>query len=119
MASPLPPSRISHRAEGGPDLNYLYAHDRDDRDDDDDDDGDEKSDAAADHRRPVRRGRASDQRVLRGTTLYLGGEEGPNGKIYCVPGHAPRVLCIDTGAFLWTRASPAEVVGAPLNTAIK
>ena len=119
MASPLPPSRISHRAEGGPDLNYLYAHDRDGDGDDDDGDGDEKSDAAARRQRPVRRGRASDQRVLRGTTLYLGGEEGPNGKIYCVPGHAPRVLCIDTGVFLWTRASPAEVVGAPLNTAIK
>ena len=34
--------------------------------------------------------------ILHGQTLYLGGEEGPDGRIYCVPGHASRVLCIDT-----------------------
>ena len=32
---------------------------------------------------------------LVGQTLYLGGEVGCDGKIYCVPGHAPRVLAID------------------------
>jgi len=47
-------------------------------------------------KRPVQRGRKCDGRILRGTTLYLGGEEGPNNKIYCIPGHAERVLCIDT-----------------------
>ncbi|KAL3827129.1 hypothetical protein ACHAXA_002364 [Cyclostephanos tholiformis] len=133
---PPPPSRISHRAMGGPDLNYLYATDgpnpdpRDDgyhNDDADDRDGDnrtsgdelfngdnnnnnnnnkmnnkmnnknskEKHDDKKD-RKPVRRGLRSDMRALRGTSLFLGGEEGPNSKIYCIPGHATRVLCIDT-----------------------
>ena len=32
---------------------------------------------------------------LVGQTLYLGGEVGCDGKIYCIPGHAPRVLVID------------------------
>lgn len=32
---------------------------------------------------------------LVGQTLYLGGETGCDGKIYCIPGHAPRVLVID------------------------
>ncbi|KAL7519881.1 hypothetical protein ACHAWX_004635 [Stephanocyclus meneghinianus] len=76
--------RISHRASGGPDLNYLYATERDD---DDDDDAQKKI---------QKRGRRADGRSLRGQTLYLGGEEAENGKIYCIPGHAERVLCIDT-----------------------
>lgn len=99
--STLPPSRISHRDNGGPDLNYLYATERYD------DEGnivDAPSYPAAKQnkkqrgksKRPVQRGRKSDGRILRGTTLYLGGEEGPNNKIYCIPGHAERVLCIDT-----------------------
>lgn len=93
-AMALPPSRISHRAEGGPDLNYLYA--RDDDDDGIDVNTSKLNKKQAKFRRPVQRGRKSDKRALRGTTLYLGGEEGPNGKIYCIPGHAERVLCIDT-----------------------
>ncbi|KAL7484418.1 hypothetical protein ACHAW6_010056 [Cyclotella cf. meneghiniana] len=72
--------RISHRASGGPDLNYLYATERDD-------------DA---QKKIQKRGRRADGRSLRGQTLYLGGEEAENGKIYCIPGHAERVLCIDT-----------------------
>jgi hypothetical protein len=32
---------------------------------------------------------------LVGQSLYLGGELGSNGKIYCIPGHATRVLVID------------------------
>jgi len=47
-------------------------------------------------KKPVQRGRKKDKRTLRGTTLYLGGEEGPNSKISCIPGHASRVLCVDT-----------------------
>jgi hypothetical protein len=100
----IPPSRISHRAQGGPDLNYLYATTRYD----DVDNGvvttyskQNKKQAkqkgiSESKRRPIQRGRKSDSRILRGTTLYLGGEEGPNKKIYCIPGHAERVLCIDT-----------------------
>ena len=64
--------RISHRASGGPDLNYLYATERDD-----DDDAQKKI---------QKRGRRADGRSLRGQTLYLGGEEAENGKIYCIPG---------------------------------
>ena len=84
--------RISHRSSGGPDLNYLYAAERDDvpipif--------GSKKS-------KVQKRGRKSDTRTLRGTTLYLGGEEAANGKIYCIPGHAERVLCIDTKVNAW------------------
>jgi hypothetical protein len=33
---------------------------------------------------------------LQGQTLYLGGEVGSDGNIYCIPGHAPKVLQIDT-----------------------
>jgi hypothetical protein len=33
---------------------------------------------------------------LQGQTLYLGGEVGSDGNIYCIPGHAPKVLMIDT-----------------------
>ena len=81
--------RISHRSTGGPDLNYLYATEN-------------NTDKAtipiynSKNTRKVKRGRQNDKRTLRGTTLYLGGEEAPNGKIYCIPGHAERVLCIDT-----------------------
>jgi hypothetical protein len=51
-----------------------------------------------------------------GQTLYLGGDEGADGNIYCIPGHASRVLCIDprtdrvfpvgpllSGKFKWLR----------------
>ena len=100
MAEPdLPPSRISHRDQGGPDLNYLFATEHYD-------DEEELGFASetkvklnkkqTKSKRPVQRGRKADQRTLRGTTLFLGGEEGPNNKIYCIPGHAERVLCIDT-----------------------
>jgi len=94
----LPPHRISHRAQGGPDLNYLYATTRyqDDELNTNNDGKLNKKQACGTTNRPTQRGRKADTRSLRGTTLYLGGEEGPNGKIYCIPGHAERVLCIDT-----------------------
>jgi len=94
----MPPSRISHRAQGGPDLNYLYATTHRDEEDDNSSNNTKlnKKQNNKSTKRPVQRGRKSDKRTLRGTTLYLGGEEGPNAKIYCIPGHAERVLCIDT-----------------------
>jgi hypothetical protein len=110
-STPLPPSRISHRAEGGPDLNYLYATHttttssisscrNDDGGADDVDVGSNNTNAKhphpQQHPRIQRRGLRSDTRALRGTSLYLGGEEGPNQKIYCIPGHATQVLCINT-----------------------
>ena len=94
---------ISHRAEGGPDLNYLYATNRDEDDSEipifvhpNNNNNNNKKNGRNKSKRPVQRGRKKDKRTLRGTTLYLGGEEGPNNKIYCIPGHAERVLCIDT-----------------------
>ncbi len=32
---------------------------------------------------------------LKGQSLFLGGESGPDGRIFCIPGHAPQVLVID------------------------
>ena len=37
----------------------------------------------------------SEDEPLAGQTLFLGGEVGSDGKIYCIPGHYDRVLCID------------------------
>ena len=36
-----------------------------------------------------------DEEALVGQTLYLGGDVGSDGKIYFIPGHAPRVLQLD------------------------
>ena len=109
--TPLPPSRISHRSEGGPDLNYLYAthttstnssssssssNDGGGTDDVDCGGNNTKHPHPQHQSRIQRRGLRSDTRALRGTSLYLGGEEGPNQKIYCIPGHATQVLCINT-----------------------
>lgn len=94
--SSLPPSRISHRAEGGPDLNYLYATNSCSNNNNNDDDGGASTEYHQHQQRIQRRGLRCDTRALRGTSLYLGGEEGPNRKIYCIPGHATRVLCINT-----------------------
>ena len=108
-----PPSRISHRAQGGPDLNYLYATTRYDDDDDDNEHDIQQSTSstftsntnnncnnnnnnnknnikqnkkqAKGIKRKTQRGRKSDTRSLRGTTLYLGGEEGPNLKYIASP----------------------------------
>lgn len=95
--------RISHRADGGPDLNYLYATNRDEDESEipifvhpNSSSNRQKKNGRNKSKRSVQRGRKKDTRALRGTTLYLGGEEGPNNKIYCIPGHAERVLCIDT-----------------------
>jgi hypothetical protein len=43
---------------------------------------------------------------LHGQTLYLGGEVGVDGKIYCIPGHASRVLVIDPETDLVTQIGP-------------
>jgi hypothetical protein len=68
--------------------------------------------------------------ALTGNTLYLGGEIGCDGKIYCIPGHALRVLVIDPlkdhvypigpafpGKFKWLRGIVVgEVIyGLPCN----
>jgi len=126
--------RISHRAAGGPDLNYLYATDHFDSTPSTDasskpfqnvsddtvkakskktkNNGSNKENSNQNNsnpsqapmvtvidpttKKPIQRGRRSDKRSIRGQTLYLGGEEAPNNKIYCIPGHSERVLCIDT-----------------------
>eukprot|EP00980_Cylindrotheca_fusiformis_P014960 scaffold4095_cov117-Cylindrotheca_fusiformis.AAC.17 len=55
-----------------------------------------------DHREDEKRGPllnllwCHDEPPLQGQTLYLGGEVGCDGNIYCIPGHAPKVLKIDT-----------------------
>lgn len=76
---------VSHRAAGGPDLTYLRATEPPHPQDLSESDG-WKIATSRRHGNPI----------LHGQTLYLGGEEGPNGRIYCVPGHASRVLCVDT-----------------------
>lgn len=43
---------------------------------------------------------------LHGQTLYLGGEVGVDGKIYCIPGHSPRVLVIDPETDAVTQIGP-------------
>jgi hypothetical protein len=43
---------------------------------------------------------------LNGQTLYLGGEVGVDGKIYCIPGHASRVLVIDPDTDQVTQIGP-------------
>ena len=43
---------------------------------------------------------------LHGQTLYLGGEVGSDGKIYCIPGHASKVLLIDTETDEVTQIGP-------------
>ncbi|KAI2494934.1 hypothetical protein MHU86_19579 [Fragilaria crotonensis] len=57
-----------------------------------------------------------------GQSLYLGGEEGLDGNIYCIPGNANRVLCIDPrtdrvypiGHVSTTAAAAAEVASQRL-----
>ena len=76
---------VSHRAEGGPDLTYLSATEPP-----------APQALSKSDERKLATSRRYGHPILHGQTLYLGGEEGPDGKIYCVPGHASRVLCIDT-----------------------
>jgi len=68
---------------------------------------------------------------LKGQSLYLGGTCGPDGTIYCIPGHATRVLAINPdndeclqigpefdGKFKWLRAITASngvIYGLPCN----
>lgn len=69
---------------------------------------------------------------LVGQTLYLGGELGPDSRIYCIPGHASKVLMIDPntdkcvqigpdfiGKFKWLRgirASNDIIYGLPCHS---
>ena len=76
---------VSHRADGGPELTYLHATEPP-----------HPQDLSKSDERKLATSRRYGHPILHGQTLYLGGEEGPNGRIYCVPGHASRVLCIDT-----------------------
>lgn len=46
---------------------------------------------------------------LNGQTLFLGGEVGIDGKIYCIPGHSPRVLVIDPETDDVTQIGPKEL----------
>ena len=46
---------------------------------------------------------------MNGQTLYLGGEVGVDGKIYCIPGHAPRVLVIDPSTDVLSHIGPDEL----------
>lgn len=63
-----PKDEIDYSAQKGPKLKYMWVR----RDDDD-----------------------PDSPLLEGQCLYLGGEVGLDGKIYYIPGHAPRVLQLD------------------------
>ena len=47
---------------------------------------------------------------LNGQTLFLGGEVGSDGRIYCIPGHSPRVLVIDPETDDITQIGPNELV---------
>jgi hypothetical protein len=101
---------VDHRPDGGPLLRYLWCSISDD------DEGVVESDAAMDpgvasasirdgvssidstegdgsEPRPRPRTPPSSARqALSGQTLYLGGEIGCDGNMYCIPGHAKRVL---------------------------
>ena len=46
---------------------------------------------------------------LTGQTLFLGGEVGVDGRIYCIPGHNPRVLVIDPETDEVTQIGPKEL----------
>ncbi|KAL3939893.1 MAG: hypothetical protein SGBAC_005467 [Bacillariaceae sp.] len=67
-----PDNTLDHRAQGGPLLQYLWCEPN-----------------------MTRTGRPSMIPPLQGQTLYLGGEVGSDGNIYCIPGHADKVLMID------------------------
>ena len=56
---------VDYRTRGGPRLSYLWCQEND------------------------------NDTTLSGQSLYLGGEVGCDGRVYCIPGHAPRVLVID------------------------
>ncbi|CAJ1946410.1 unnamed protein product [Cylindrotheca closterium] len=67
-----PDNTMDHRAQGGPLLQYLWCEPN-----------------------RTRTGRPSMTPPLQGQTLYLGGEVGSDGNLYCIPGHADKVLMID------------------------
>lgn len=46
---------------------------------------------------------------MKGQTLYLGGEVGVDGKIYCIPGHAPRILVINPMTDELSHIGPQEL----------
>lgn len=84
-----PTDDVDYRDQGGPRLTYLWCQNED------------------------------KEQLLKGQSLYLGGEVGSDGRIYCIPGHAPQVLMIDIetdmvlligpefpGKFKWLRGIP-------------
>jgi hypothetical protein len=113
---PPPPPRdwVDHRPDGGPLLRYLWCSLSDD-----DEGVVVESDAATDPdlcgvgglggeynnddstegdgskpRPRTRTPPSSGRQALSGQTLYLGGEVGCDGNMYCIPGHAARVLTV-------------------------
>lgn len=66
-----PLNEIDYSSQNGPKLKYLWCRSNDN------DPNDENSS------------------LLAGQTLFLGGDVGSDGKIYFIPGHAPRVLQLD------------------------
>jgi hypothetical protein len=49
------------------------------------------------------------EETMYGQTLFLGGEVGSDGKIYCIPGHSPRVLVIDPVTDNLSHIGPEEL----------
>jgi hypothetical protein len=85
-----PPTVVDHRPRGGPLLSLLWEEPQPS--------GDEVAAGAAQAPHPTT--------PLRGQTLYLGGEVGVDGKIYCIPGHASRILLIDPDTDRVTQIGP-------------
>lgn len=75
-SSERPINEVDYRPQGGPHLRYLWC-----KDEGDGPSGNNQG--------------SSSVSLLRGQTLYLGGEVGSDGKIYFIPGHAPQVLRLD------------------------
>lgn len=78
-----PQNRHDHRAHGGPDLSYIWCG------------GSPCPDDPEQH--------------LMGQDLFLGAEIGSDGKMYCIPGHASRVLRLDPNT------DQAELIGPSLH----
>jgi hypothetical protein len=54
---------------------------------------------------------APPENPIQGQTLYLGGEVGSDGNIYCIPGHATRVLQINTSTNTIQPIGPELITG--------
>ena len=80
-----PPNKVDHRPNGGPLLELLWCEQPKNDDDVVVVNDDEKGGSS----------KESKKEALHGQTLYLGGEIGSDGLIYCIPGHADKILTID------------------------